>query len=384
LYDFDANPGFTCDSWVSVEQNHTPNQASVMRKHSHVTLTELAEKVAGVPFLQQARPEGVKKVYRALKRDHPSMPAEMKARIAARQGKRGKQQQGPPYKGPVTSKYTTAMRERDEAMKKIAKVLTTRGRKQISEENFALPGRRYPIHDMAHARNALARVSQYGTPAEQAAVRAAVARRFPDIGKEKAATASKRSILKSLGLIAGGAGGAAAGYALGHRTGMARDAETPYGPRHMQFAYAKGQQDLASRLREQIAARQEKTKKAADRSLSDTPKRPPLFSTSKQRAEYRKEVDKYRSEIGPKGRLVGNVAAGGVGAGIGALLSGKGLKRRAAGAALGGGTSAAFNALLLDASRLRHERRGREKKAHAISALTIRAFQDELQSISTR
>ena len=44
-------------------------------------------------------------IYRALKRDHPGMPAEMKARIASRQGKPGKQSQGPPYKGPITSTY---------------------------------------------------------------------------------------------------------------------------------------------------------------------------------------------------------------------------------------------------------------------------------------
>lgn len=53
-------------------------------------------------FLRQARPGGVKKIYRALKRDHPNMSAEMKARIAARQGRPGKQKQGPPYKAPVT------------------------------------------------------------------------------------------------------------------------------------------------------------------------------------------------------------------------------------------------------------------------------------------
>lgn len=53
-------------------------------------------------FLSQNRPEGVKKIYRALKRDHPEMPAGMKARIAARQGKPGKQHKGPPYKGPLT------------------------------------------------------------------------------------------------------------------------------------------------------------------------------------------------------------------------------------------------------------------------------------------
>jgi len=53
-------------------------------------------------FTEQDRPEKVKEIYRALKRDHPDMPAEMKARIAARQGKKGKQHQGPPYKGPLT------------------------------------------------------------------------------------------------------------------------------------------------------------------------------------------------------------------------------------------------------------------------------------------
>lgn len=54
-------------------------------------------------FTAQDRPEGVKKIYRALKRDHPKMPAAMKARIAARQGKPGKQKQGPPYKAPLSA-----------------------------------------------------------------------------------------------------------------------------------------------------------------------------------------------------------------------------------------------------------------------------------------
>lgn len=68
-------------------------------------------------------------------------------------------------------------------LEKIAKDLTTTGRKHVKEENFALPGRRYPIHDESHARNALARVAQHGTPAEQSTVRAAVAKKWPGIGK---------------------------------------------------------------------------------------------------------------------------------------------------------------------------------------------------------
>ena len=67
---------------------------------------------------------------------------------------------------------------------KIAKVLTTKGRKHIAEDNFALPARRYPIHDRAHARNALARVAQNGSPEEQAKVKAAVHKKYPGIGEE--------------------------------------------------------------------------------------------------------------------------------------------------------------------------------------------------------
>jgi hypothetical protein len=60
-------------------------------------------------------------------------------------------------------------------------VLTTKARKALPASSFALAGRRYPIEDEAHARNALARVSQYGSPEEKAKVRAAVRRRYPGI-----------------------------------------------------------------------------------------------------------------------------------------------------------------------------------------------------------
>ncbi len=76
--------------------------------------------------------------------------------------------------------------------------ITTRGRRRLTRSKFALPPRRtgksktakgvrgrYPIHDKAHARNALARVAQHGSPSEKARVRAAVRRRFPSIGKRK-------------------------------------------------------------------------------------------------------------------------------------------------------------------------------------------------------
>ena len=59
--------------------------------------------------------------------------------------------------------------------------LTAATRRKIPDSKFALPGRRYPIEDEAHARNALARVAQDGTPAEKAIVRRKVRRLLPDL-----------------------------------------------------------------------------------------------------------------------------------------------------------------------------------------------------------
>jgi hypothetical protein len=59
--------------------------------------------------------------------------------------------------------------------------LTYKKREKLPGKAFALKGRRYPIADKAHARNALARVSQHGTPAEKAEVRRKVHGKFPDI-----------------------------------------------------------------------------------------------------------------------------------------------------------------------------------------------------------
>jgi hypothetical protein len=69
----------------------------------------------------------------------------------------------------------------------MAKTLSTKDRKKLSKKSFALPGKRkYPIPDKSHARNALSRVSQNGTPKEKAKVRAAVFKRFPGLRKKKA------------------------------------------------------------------------------------------------------------------------------------------------------------------------------------------------------
>lgn len=62
--------------------------------------------------------------------------------------------------------------------------LTTKKRNALPKESFALPGRRYPVNDKAHARNALARVMQHGSKSEQSRVKAAVHKKFPTIGEK--------------------------------------------------------------------------------------------------------------------------------------------------------------------------------------------------------
>ena len=64
--------------------------------------------------------------------------------------------------------------------------LTSKERKKLPSGSFVFPGdRSYPIPDKAHARNALARVAQHGSPAQKAKVKAAVHKKFPGIGKKK-------------------------------------------------------------------------------------------------------------------------------------------------------------------------------------------------------
>ena len=74
--------------------------------------------------------------------------------------------------------------------------LSYKSRKAMPKSEFVFPAKKsaknpagkgaYPIPDKAHARNAKARVSQFGTPAQKAAVDRAVAKKFPSIGGGKA------------------------------------------------------------------------------------------------------------------------------------------------------------------------------------------------------
>jgi hypothetical protein len=59
--------------------------------------------------------------------------------------------------------------------------LTSSTRKALPGSAFALPGRRYPIEDASHARNALSRAAANASPAEQATIRRKVKARYRNI-----------------------------------------------------------------------------------------------------------------------------------------------------------------------------------------------------------
>lgn len=64
--------------------------------------------------------------------------------------------------------------------------LTAKKRKALPKKDSVFPGKHaYPINDKNHARNALARVAQHGSPSQKKAEKAAVKRKFPGIGKKK-------------------------------------------------------------------------------------------------------------------------------------------------------------------------------------------------------
>jgi len=64
--------------------------------------------------------------------------------------------------------------------------LTTEERKKLEAKEFAIKEqRRYPIHDKSHGANALARVTQHGSPSEKKQVRENVCSKYPDLSSCK-------------------------------------------------------------------------------------------------------------------------------------------------------------------------------------------------------
>ncbi len=72
--------------------------------------------------------------------------------------------------------------------------LTTKARKALPAKDFAGPKRSYPIQDKSHARNALARASQFASPAVKADIKAHIESKYPSMkigGKSKTSKHNK-------------------------------------------------------------------------------------------------------------------------------------------------------------------------------------------------
>ena len=77
---------------------------------------------------------------------------------------------------------------------------TIKNRSRMKNSSFAIPSeRKYPIPDISHARNALARVAQHGTPSEQRQVKNAGRRKFPSITSDGKPTKTSTKTTRKTG-----------------------------------------------------------------------------------------------------------------------------------------------------------------------------------------
>lgn len=91
---------------------------------------------------------------------------------------------------------------------KAAADLTAAGRDKIKQKNFAIPAGKsdtgegkYPIHDATHARNALSRVEQHGTPAEKAKVFAAIVKKYPELAQRSTVPEVRKKAEKQASIL---------------------------------------------------------------------------------------------------------------------------------------------------------------------------------------
>jgi hypothetical protein len=243
------------------------------------------EATAGVPFLEQDRPEKVKEIYRALKRDHPEMSAEKKARIASRQGKPGKQRQGPPYDGPL-SKEASIFKRLTSLLRRSDRPIERNIKEQVGWVKSQVGGQ-YVNPDEEKRAAARARVNAGIRRLDAMYARLRGTDHTGTAPDSKGHYVEKNAMpsLKSLGLAgAGGAIGAGGGAALGGLAGLGagalgggaagyvagkrKDKQTPFHGGHLRYAHGRGRQlgraEVVHALRRRMMMqRQGKTKKAS-------------------------------------------------------------------------------------------------------------------------
>jgi hypothetical protein len=78
--------------------------------------------------------------------------------------------------------------------------LTARKRKKLGKKSYAIPSKKlYPIHDKAHAKNALARAASPKNRGHYATVRKAVLKKYPSLKQtgKRQSVGGKGSVTRS-------------------------------------------------------------------------------------------------------------------------------------------------------------------------------------------
>ena len=97
--------------------------------------------------------------------------------------------------------------------------LTAARRNRLPESDFAVAGRKFPVNDRSHARNALARAAQSGSSRIEAEVKAKVRSKFPGMGMGKK-TAKRKNEHAGKGGRREAKGHDAIGSHMGYQMGM--------------------------------------------------------------------------------------------------------------------------------------------------------------------
>lgn len=139
-----------------------------------------------MPLIQGKSPKAFQKNVETEMRAHPGRQAQNLAIAYAVKRRNMKAKGGAveKHENETSHEYEDGSKDSEVCeMSEGGHVLSAEARKHIKPSNFALSGGRYPIHDIAHARNALARAAQHASPSEQATIRAKVHAKYPSIGK---------------------------------------------------------------------------------------------------------------------------------------------------------------------------------------------------------
>jgi hypothetical protein len=180
------------------EEAETPEQEAAEPEHPELAAQLGAVAAAPEEEVEAAEPEEMEEPEEEEEEEEEAEPAVAAAPPPSKKAP-------PKSKGKEEGEKKAAAR-----MRKAAAVLTQAKREKVKSKNFAVPKKggegKYPIPDATHARNALTRVRQFGSPSEKSKVYSAVAKKYPALATRSSVIpeSKQRKAEKKLGLPKGG------------------------------------------------------------------------------------------------------------------------------------------------------------------------------------